>query len=159
MSEAEVEGVAAHEIAHIANGDMVTMTLIQGVMNAFVMFFARIIAFAVSQSVKSENRHMINFLVTIALQILLGILASIIVSWFSRQREFRADAGSARYSGREKMVAALKKLGQMSNRIDPREQHASFAALKISGQPNKFLALFSTHPPLSERIRRLESMS
>lgn len=156
MSDQEVEGVAAHEIAHIQNGDMVTMTLLQGVMNAFVMFFARIIAYAVSQNVKEESRYMVNFLVTIGLEILFGILGMIVVASFSRYREFRADAGAARYSGREKMVAALKKLGSISGRLAP-EEHASIAALKINGQPSKFFALFSTHPPLAERIRKLET--
>ena len=158
MNDQEIEGVAAHEVAHIQNGDMVTMTLLQGVMNAFVMFFARIIAFAVSQNVKEESRYMVTLLVTFALEMLLGILGMMVVASFSRYREFRADAGAARYSGREKMVAALKKLGTMSGRLEP-EAHASIAALKINGQPSKFLALFSTHPPLADRIRKLETNS
>jgi len=157
MSDSEVEGVAAHEVAHIQNGDMVTMTLLQGVMNAFVMFFARVIAFAVSQNVKEESRAMVNFIVVIALQILLGILGSIVVAGFSRYREFKADAGSARYSGRDKMIGALKKLGQLSGRMEEEELHASIAALKINGRQSKIAALFSTHPPLAERIRRLET--
>ncbi len=156
MNREQIEGVAAHEIAHIQNGDMITMTLIQGVVNAFVMFFARIIAFAVSQSVKEEQRHLVHFLVTIVLDIALGILGSILVCWFSRQREFRADAGSARYVGRDKMISALDFLGRM--RQFP-EQHASIATLKISGKRGSgWLSLFASHPPIEQRIKALEMM-
>ncbi len=100
MKRDEVEGVLAHEIAHIENGDMVTMTLIQGVVNAFVMFFARIIANVARQMVDEKNSYLVNMLVTIALDILLGILGMMIVAWFSRAREFRADAGGARLAGK-----------------------------------------------------------
>lgn len=155
MNREQIEGVAAHEIAHIQNGDMVTMTLIQGVVNAFVMFFARIIAFAVSQSVKEEQRHLVHFIVVIALDILLGILGSMVVFWFSRQREFRADAGSARYVGREKMVAALQFLGRLHAMP---EEHASIATLKISGKSRGWLKLFASHPPIEQRIAALEQM-
>src|SRR6185503_1963406 len=114
MRHEEVEGVLAHEVAHIANGDMVTMTLLQGVINAFVMFFARVIAFAISRSGDSRNSQGGNFLVVIVLQIVLGILGSLITAWFSRQREFRADRGGATLAGRERMLAALKRLAANS---------------------------------------------
>ncbi|MCA2961438.1 MAG: protease HtpX [Silvanigrellales bacterium] len=155
MSKEEVEGVLAHEVAHVANGDMVTMTLVQGVVNAFVMFFARIVAFAVGQSVKEESRHMVELITTIVLQILFGILGQVVVSAFSRYREFRADAGGATLGGRQKMISALERLRGATNRVDDSQQ--AVAAFKISGRPSKFLALFSTHPPLEERIARLRA--
>ena len=158
MSRSEIEGVAAHEIAHVANGDMVTMTLIQGVVNAFVMFFARVIAFAVSRSVREESEALVRFLVTITLDILLGILGSMVVAWFSRQREFRADAGGAQYAGRGDMIGALTALQRLHGRaeVEGEAQHASLAAFKISSVPKGgFMALFRTHPPLEERIARL----
>jgi len=156
MDREQIAGVAAHEIAHVRNGDMVTMALLQGVINAMVMFLARIIAFAVSQGVKEENRHMVSFLVIIALDILLGILGSLVVFWFSRQREFRADAGAAKYTGRESMVSALKLLGR--TRLLP-EQPASLATLKISGKTSGWGRLFASHPPIEERIAALENKS
>jgi heat shock protein HtpX len=153
MGKDEIEGVLAHEVAHVANGDMVTMTLVQGVINAFVMFFARIAAFAIGQTVKEEQRPMVEFIASIVLQIVFGILGSIIVAKFSRYREFRADAGGASLGGRGKMVAALERLRMAHDFVD--DGHKSVAAFKISGRPNGFLALFSTHPPLEERIERL----
>lgn len=160
MSREEIEGVAAHEVAHIANGDMVTMTLLQGLVNAFVMFFARIIAFAVTQSVKEESRRMVHFLVVFVLEILLGILGMMVVARFSRYREFRADAGSAKYVGRSKMIAALKALQRRMPTAEDAAQAPSLAALKISGpgeKQNIFYMMMSTHPPLPERIKALES--
>jgi heat shock protein HtpX len=154
MDRDQVEGVIGHEVAHIANGDMVTMTLIQGIVNAFVMFLARVIAFAVSQNAKEESRPMIRFAVTIALEIVIGILGAMVVAYFSRLREFRADAGGARFAGREKMISALKGLQGTLGRID--NEQPAFATLKISGKPGGLMALLSTHPPLEERIRRLE---
>ena len=154
MDRDQVEGVIAHEMAHISNGDMVTMTLIQGIINAFVMFIARIIAFAVSQNAKEESRPMIRFAVTMVLEIVLSILGAIVVSYFSRLREFRADAGGARFAGREKMISALKGLQGTLGRID--NEQPAYATLKISGKPGGLMALLSTHPPLEERIRRLE---
>lgn len=161
MNRDEVEGVLAHEVAHIANGDMVTMTLIQGIINAFVMFFARIAAFAISAALanRSDDQEeatpnpMIFHLVTIVLEIVFGILGAIIVAFFSRAREYRADAGGASLAGREKMRAALQRLLQNSGRIDT--AHESLATLKISGRKSGFLALFSTHPDLEDRISRL----
>jgi heat shock protein HtpX len=155
MRPQEVEGVLAHEVAHIANGDMVTMTLIQGVMNAFVMFFARLVAFWVRQSSDSRNAGMISWVVMIVLEIGLGILGSMVTAWFSRQREFRADAGGASLAGRESMLAALRRLSSTRELIDP--SHQALATMKISGAPKNYMALFSTHPPLEQRIAALES--
>ena len=157
MSDAEVDGVLAHEVAHIANGDMVTMTLIQGVVNAFVLFFAKIIAFFVGQSVKEESRPMVEFGVTIAAQIFLGVLGSMVVARFSRWREFRADLGAARLGGKQNMVSALERLRRGQD--FQTEGSSGIAAFKISGGQNKFLQLLSTHPPLEERIQRLRNES
>ena len=156
MSREEVEGVAAHEISHIKNGDMVTMTLIQGVINAFVMFFARIIAFAVSQSVKEESQVLVRHLITILLEICLSILGMMVVGWFSRQREFRADKGSAGLVGTDKMIAALKSIGANQRRHLLSSEPASLATLKISGRATGLLGLMATHPPLEDRIEALE---
>ncbi|HAM34902.1 MAG TPA: protease HtpX [Elusimicrobia bacterium] len=154
MDSVEIEGVLAHEISHIANGDMVTMTLIQGVVNAFVMFLARVLAFAISQNVREENRRMVNFLTVMVLEIALSLLGMVVVAFFSRHREFRADAGSARLSGRDKMIAALKRLQRV---YEPAEENAqALATLKISGRSGGFMALLSTHPPLAARIAALE---
>jgi heat shock protein HtpX len=151
MNRNEIEGVAAHEVAHIANGDMVTMTLLQGVVNAFVMFFARVIAWALSQNAREENRYMIQSIVTIVLDIALGLLGMIVVCGFSRWREFRADAGGAAYAGRNDMIAALERLASNQKRYD---NEPSLATLKISGGVG---ALFSTHPPLEKRIAALRA--
>jgi heat shock protein HtpX len=155
MKRDEVEGVAAHEVAHIANGDMVTVTLLQGVVNAVVMFLARVIAFAASQTVKEENRSMVHFVVVLVLDILLGILGMMVVMWFSRHREFRADAGAGRYVGNGKMIAALRSL-QRGMPTLAYSQAESMNSLKISGQPSRFSLLFSSHPSLDLRIARLE---
>jgi heat shock protein HtpX len=151
MNKNEIEGVAAHEIAHIANGDMVTMTLLQGVVNAFVMFFARIIGYVVSQNVKEENRHTVQWIVTFILDMALSFLGMIVVCAFSRHREFRADRGGAHYAGKQDMIAALQRLASNTRRYD---DQPALAALKISGGVGK---LFATHPPLEERIAALQS--
>ncbi len=150
MDRNEIEGVAAHEIAHIANGDMVTMTLLQGVINAFVMFFARAIAWAVSQNAKEENRRLYAMLITIGLEIAFGILGMVVVCAFSRYREYRADRGGARYAGKGDMIAALRRLQANSKRY---EHQPALAAFKISSGPRSW---FSTHPPLDARIKALE---
>ena len=157
MNESEVDGVLAHEIAHVANGDMVTMTLLQGLVNAFVMFFARILAFAISQTVKEEQRRSVQFMVVLLAEIVLGILGMIVVSAFSRAREYRADAGGAKFAGREQMIAALKKLKlNYDSRIAQQtEEQPALATLKISGKGSGFINLFATHPPLDDRIARL----
>ncbi len=154
MNADEVEGVLAHEISHVANGDMVTMTLLQGVVNAFVLFLARVIAFGVSQGVREENRGAVNFVVVIVLQIALSILGMILVMAFSRWREFRADRGGAVLSGREKMTAALERLRRTSELVDNRQE--ALAAFKIAGAPSRFKALMASHPPLEARIARLQ---
>lgn len=156
MGKDEVEGVLGHEVAHIANGDMVTMTLIQGIINALVMFVARIIASLVASQMDERARPAVQFGLIIVLQIVLSILGSVVVNYFSRHREFRADAGGARLAGRDKMTAALRALMGTTDSVDT--EHEALASLKISGSTKSALAkLFSTHPPLEERIRRLES--
>jgi len=155
MSKDQVEGVLGHEVAHIANGDMVTMTLIQGVMNALVMFAARIIAGIISSQVDERARWGVHFALVIVLQILLGFLGMIVVNYFSRFREYRADAGGARLAGRQKMIQALQALSRTTELVE--QDHPSMASLKITGG-NKGLIrrLFSTHPPIEERIERLK---
>ena len=150
----EVEGVIGHEIAHIGNGDMVTMTLLQGVINAFVMFFARIIAFALSSRGDSRDRGAgASWMVIIMLEIVLGIFGSLITAWFSRQREFRADRGGALLAGRDHMLAALRRLAANRELVDT--QHQALATLKINGARG-WMVLFSTHPPIETRIAALE---
>jgi heat shock protein HtpX len=158
MSYEEVEGVVGHEVAHIANGDMVTMTLLQGVVNAFVMFLSRVIAFALSQrsSDDGERRvtHVSPFLV-MAIEMVLMLFGSMVVAWFSRWREYRADAGGAKIAGRENMIRALQRLKANVEGVDM-DSAPSFMSMKISTKPNRFLALFSSHPPLEQRIERLQ---
>jgi heat shock protein HtpX len=154
MRQDEIEGVLAHELAHIQNGDMVTMTLIQGVVNAFVLYLSRVIAGIVRNMVDERNAYMVSFLVTIVLDIVLGILGMMIVAWFSRAREFRADAGAATLAGREKMIGALRRLQGTRQLVDTREPE--LATLKISG--GRAMMLFATHPPLEARIAALENM-
>ncbi len=160
MKREEVRGVLAHEVAHIANGDMVTMTLIQGVVNAFVMFLARVIAFAITMTGRKDNEESQGtpfafYAVQMVLEIAFMILGSMVVAWFSRYREFRADKGGARLAGRESMVQALESLKNTFESVDPSEQPA-IQALKISSRPGGIMRLFSTHPPLEERIERLK---
>jgi heat shock protein HtpX len=154
MRREETEGVLAHELAHIQNGDMVTMTLIQGVVNAFVLYLSRVVAGIVRNAVDERYAMILSFVVTIALDILLGILGMMIVAWFSRAREFRADAGAASLAGREKMVAALRRLQSTTRLIDNAEPE--LATLKINNR--RAMWLFATHPPLEARIEALESM-
>ncbi len=153
MNRDEVEAVLAHEVSHVANGDMVTLTLIQGVVNTFVVFFSRVIGHLVDRVVfKVERGHGPAFWITsLAAQFILGILASMIVMWFSRWREYRADAGAGALAGRQKMVAALRRLQTVNN---PQPLPDEMAALGISGAGLK--ELFSSHPPLDDRIRALE---
>lgn len=156
MNKDEVEGVLGHEVAHIANGDMVTMTLIQGVVNAFVLFLSRIAAMVLAQNVEEKNRGMTQWLATIVFDIVFTILGSIVVFYFSRIREFRADAGGAHFAGRQKMIAGLQRLKSQVEEIAP--DNSGMATLKISNRPSGFMSLFSTHPSLDERIARLQSM-
>ncbi|MDH3978587.1 MAG: protease HtpX [Gammaproteobacteria bacterium] len=158
MSQEEVEAVLAHEISHVANGDMVTMALIQGVVNTFVIFLSRLVGFFVDRVILKNNRGLgIGYFVSsIIAQIVLGILASMIVMWFSRRREYRADAGGASIAGRQKMIGALKRL--QSNASDQSAMPEQMAAFGIHGsKPTGIRALFMSHPPLEQRIAALES--
>ena len=156
MTREEVEAVLGHEIAHIANGDMVTLTLIQGVLNTFVVFLSRVVGYLVDSALRKNDEEntgpgMGYYITSIVLDIVLGFLASMIVAWFSRQREFRADAGSAQLLGRKQpMVNALGRLGQMQAGALP----SSVAAMGITGDLGK---LFASHPPLEERIAALQA--
>jgi len=157
MTQDEVEAVLAHEISHVANGDMVTLSLVQGVVNTFVIFFSRIIGHLIDRLVfKVQRGHGPGFWIgTIFAQIILSILASTIVMWFSRRREFKADAGGAYLAGREKMISALRRLQQGSN---PQPLPDEMAAFGISGGvASGFKRLFMSHPPLEERIAALEN--
>jgi heat shock protein HtpX len=168
MDRQSIEGVLGHEIAHVANGDMVTLTLIQGVVNAFVMFLARAIAFAINQAVADRDRDgrglggMAHMMVVMVLEMVLMILGSMVVFWFSRWREFRADAGGAQLAGRQNMITALQSLAAV-HRVGGDDLIAvgdsnSFQAFKISTRDKRGIArLFMTHPPLEERIQRLQS--
>jgi heat shock protein HtpX len=156
MGREEVDAVLGHEVSHVANGDMVTLTLIQGVVNTFVLFLSRVIGHFVDRVVfRTERGYGPGyFVVTILAQILLGILASIIVYWFSRQREFRADAGGARLAGRENMIRALERLRRGPSEELP-EQLGAFGI--TGGVRAGFQRLFASHPPLEERIARLRT--
>ncbi|MBI5273095.1 MAG: protease HtpX [Chlamydiia bacterium] len=162
MKENEMEGVLGHEISHIANGDMVTMTLLQGVVNAFVMFLARILAYAVSglgrnnREGSSGGSYMSYMLFVYLFEVVFMILGSLVVAAYSRYREFRADAGGAKLAGKGSMVAALQRLQALQEIKDPRTENPAIAAFKISHSGKKgLIRLFSTHPPLEERIARL----
>ena len=159
MNSDEAEAVLGHEISHVANGDMITLALIQGVVNTFVIFLSRVIGHVVDRVVfKTERGHGPAYWVTaIVAELVLGILASIIVMWFSRQREFRADAGGASLAGKQKMIQALQALQRVHEQPHLPSQMAAFG---ISGKGNRgFRRLFMTHPPLEERITRLQSQS
>ena len=156
MTREEVEAVIGHEVAHVANGDMVTLTLIQGVMNTFVVFLSRVIGYFVDKVILKNDREgpgVGYYVTTVVLDIALGVLAAIIVAWFSRYREYRADAGAAQLMGRKQpMINALARLGGMQ----PGELPQQVQAMGISGKPSGFMALFSSHPPIEERIRALQ---
>jgi len=156
MTREEVEAVIGHEITHVANGDMVTMTLIQGVMNTFVVFLSRVIGYLVDRVVlrnQNDGPGIGYYVTTVVLDLLLGVAAAIVVAWFSRQREFRADAGAARLMGRKQpMINALVRLGG----LDPGEMPKTMQSLGISARPGGLMALFASHPPMQQRIARLE---
>ena len=156
MTREEVEAVIGHEVAHVANGDMVTMTLIQGVMNTFVVFLSRVIGYFVDKVVLRNERDGVGigyYVTTIVLDIVLGVLAAIVVAWFSRQREYRADRGAADLMGDKRpMIHALARLGGM----DPGALPQSVATMGINGRPSGLMALFSSHPPIEDRIRALQ---
>jgi heat shock protein HtpX len=156
MNRSEVEAVLGHELTHVANGDMVTLTLIQGVVNTFVIFLSRIVGNVVDRSMSrdSDGRGIAYFVTVMVSQLVLGILASMIVMWFSRWREFRADAGGARLAGRERMIAALERLRAAHDQPLP----AQLSAFGISGGEGNGLArLFMSHPPIEERIAALRT--
>lgn len=161
MSHNEAEAVIAHEISHIANGDMVTMTLLQGIVNTFVIFVSRILAQLVAvfmssdrdESKSNNGNPMVYFVVSIMLELIFGLLANIIILWFSRYREFYADAGSAKLVGHEKMIAALQRL---KSSYEP-QVSSSMMAFCINGRNTSFSKLFMSHPPLEERIEALRT--
>ncbi len=159
MSRDEAEAVLGHEVSHVANGDMVTLALIQGVLNTFVIFIARLAANLISSFLSRGNEEgeglgWLGYMaVTIVMELLLGVLASIIVMWFSRQREFRADSGGADLAGRRKMIAALRRLQQLH---EPSHLPDQLAAFGISGKRSGLASLFMSHPPLEKRIAALE---
>lgn len=162
MNREQVEGVLGHEVAHIANGDMVTLTLIQGIVNSFVIFFSRILASVIAGSSNNENRRGggVEFLLVIVLQIAFGLLGNIVISYFSRLREFRADRGGAHYAGKSNMISALQALQRQSSRsaaIENSEPEDNYAVAKICNfRTHGLMALFSTHPALEVRIQRLQ---
>ncbi|MCX7821136.1 MAG: protease HtpX [Brevinematales bacterium] len=166
MDREQIEGVIGHEISHIANGDMVTMTLIQGVINAFVMFLARILAFIVNSFLSKDrdeeggiaNPFLTYFLIQV-FEVVFSFLGLIVVAFFSRIREFKADEGGAKLAGKQKMIEALKELQRVYEyNLQFKNENEAINTLKISGKKGGLFALFATHPPLEERIKRLESM-
>lgn len=162
MDDAETKAVLGHEVAHIANGDMVTMTLLQGIVNAFSIFLSRVIAFVVAQVLRERGQgglsNVVFFAVSLMLQIIFLILGSIVVAWFSRYREYRADLGGAKFAGRDNMINALKVLERTYENVGDKRQ-ASISNLKISGKGYGIFRLFATHPPLKDRIERLSKMA
>ncbi|MFZ7173618.1 protease HtpX [[Pasteurella] aerogenes] len=154
MTRDEAEAVLAHEVSHIKNGDMVTMTLLQGVLNTFVIFISRIIAKAVASNRDGETSQGMYFMVSMVLEIVFGILASMIAMWFSRYREYRADAGAADLAGKQKMIAALQRLQVVH---EPQEMEGQLAAFAINGKRGGLAALFMSHPPLEKRIDALRN--
>lgn len=162
MNREEVEGVIGHEVAHIANGDMVTMTLIQGVMNAFVMFFARIVAEVINNFLRSDDEGggglgFFGYILTVMFfEMVFGLIGQMVTSYFSRFREFRADQGGARFAGRDKMVRALEALKRDYPTVEQvKEREGNMACMQISSK-SKLLQLLSTHPPLERRISALQ---
>jgi heat shock protein HtpX len=154
MDERSIEAVIAHEVAHIVNGDMVTMTLLQGLINTFVVFLSRAVAFVLSRLVRPQLSVVVYWVVAIVSQIFFSILGALVVMAYSRQREFKADAGAAGWVGKAQMAHALRSLQSTHGLID--DSHKSLSTLKINGKSG-IAYLFSSHPPLEERIRRLES--
>jgi len=164
MNKEEIEGVIGHEITHIANGDMVTMTLLQGVINAFVMFLARMIATVITRSSNQKDQKssassspFMYQMIVYGLEIVFMILGSLVIARFSRFREFRADAGGARLAGKENMISALHALKRNLEKQDPQSNKPAFQVLKISSAPTGLASLFATHPPLDQRIARLQN--
>ncbi len=158
MTQDEAEAVLGHEVSHVANGDMVTLALIQGVVNTFVIFLARVIGGVIDSAMRGEDKEggygLAYFAIVMVLEVIFGIAASIVVAWFSRQREFRADLGGAQLAGRGKMVAALERLRSNMEPSHLPDQMAAFGIRSGGG----LAALFSSHPPLEERIAALRSV-
>jgi heat shock protein HtpX len=156
MNRDEVEAVIGHEVAHVANGDMVTLTLIQGVMNTFVVFISRVVGYFVDKVVlrnQNDGPGIGYFVTTIIMDIVLGVLAAVVVAWFSRQREYRADAGAAALMGRKQpMINALARLGG----LQPGDLPKTVQNMGISSKPSGMMALLSSHPPIEDRIRALQ---
>jgi heat shock protein HtpX len=156
MTKDEVEAVIGHEVAHVANGDMVTMALIQGVMNTFVVFLSRVIGYFVDKVILKNDRDGVGigyYVTTIVLDIVLGLLAAVVVAWFSRQREYRADVGAAQLMGRKQpMINALARLGG----LEPGALPQAVQTMGIAGKPGGLMALMSSHPPIEDRIRALQ---
>jgi heat shock protein HtpX len=157
MQRPEIEGVLAHEVSHISNGDMVTMTLIQGVVNAFSIFFSRVIANIIRRMVDERISGLVFVVATLVFDIVFSILGFMVVAWFSRAREFRADAGAATLSTRGNMIAALQRLQVNQGLVDASQPQ--LATMKINGKKSGFAGLMSTHPPLEERISALQTGS
>lgn len=158
MNWDQLEGVLGHEITHVANGDMVSMTLVQGIINATVMFVSRIISHLIMNKGRGKDDPVKNsYLLTRLLEVVLSFLGLIVVNWFSRVREYKADEGGAALAGREKMISALQALAGKTDYVDM-TGHESLATFKISGKRSRFANLFSTHPPLEDRIAHLKEM-
>ena len=157
MDRDEVEGVLGHEISHIANGDMVTMALLQGVVNAFVMFLARAVAYVITRGIREESiGRLVYFLTVMVLQFFFMFLGQFVVNAFSRYREYRADEGGANVAGKEKMIRALQKL-EKAMEADRLEPHPAYQAMKISSKPQGVIgSLLASHPPLEDRISKLQ---
>lgn len=155
MTRDEAEAVLAHEVSHIKNGDMVTMTLLQGVLNTFVIFISRMIAKVASSNRDGESSAGMYFMISMVLEVVFGFLASIIAMWFSRYREFRADAGAAELASKQKMIAALQRL---QNLHEPQEMDGQLAAFAINGKRGGLASLFMSHPPLEKRIAALQNL-
>jgi heat shock protein HtpX len=156
MNTDQIIGVVAHEISHIANGDMITLTLIQGVVNSFILFFARIVAYLITQNAREEFKRIINYSLILVFEIIFRLFGTIVVAAFSRHREFRADAGGAKLVGSDKMISVLNALKYQSNITHNKIDSPNLAAFKIYGKNgNIFSFLFATHPSLDSRIDRL----
>lgn len=160
MDDSEIKAILGHEISHIANGDMVTMTLLQGVINAFVMFLARAIAYGISGFGRNREGSYFSYaMFTFFLEIIFMILGSLVVAAYSRFREYRADEGGAYLAGKEKMISALRSLESLSRIKDTRAQNTSFCSFKISSPTKRgLITLFASHPPISKRIERLQKI-
>lgn len=163
LAPTEVDGVIGHEVAHIANGDMVTMTLIQGIVNAFVMFLARVVAFALTTVLDRDRKehtgigYGTSYLIVFLLETVFMFFGMIVIAWFSRHREFRADKGGAELAGKDKMIGALEGLYRTHKVQDPFAQNPAIQALKISNYASRLSKIFATHPSLQDRILRLKS--